>query len=1088
MRETWIVQSKLTPPSPPAGWLERALLPESAPLPPVSVLVAGPGYGKTLGLLSMASRAGAQTPVVWYSLDFYDADPATFFHYMVAGVQAHIPQFGDEVKALLVGEKLDPRLLWQRFLQSVASYNLPSLVLVLDDLHQLFETQSELIKALAYFFDKLPPRVHILLGSRQRVPVPLGRLQTKGLVRVWEQEQLRFSATEEHEFLKRRAPEGAIPDAWLKQAANLDGWPLGLDLTTTLEEGLNLRLDGRGSEALTEYVAEELLGAQSEERRQFMLKGSLLTELTPEACRWVFQALDAADQLSALEADHLVQRLADGVSYRFPTYLRDYLQAEAERTLPGVALANYHRRAAAYFQDAGREELAIPHLVASRDFTGAAVSCDMSFPAMRFNGRQSLIKRWLEVFPADVALEEPVIQLWWGHFLSRNGQHDEALPAYDRAAALFEARDDVAGLFKVQVRQCTLALIQQDMKRFGQLLMKALALQTEGRNEDVVDLCLARALAAEQRGDMALMHECNEAVLGIPVDGNIEIAASHVIALMNLYTYELHRGNLAKAHQHIAQAIELADGWHFYPYHLFASFLQANLRLCEGDLEAAGAFVRQLPPHWGDLLDWHDLACAYAVLGYYHQAKGDWKESEEALRKSYGTFERAGFKEGLKVPLERMLWLAVSRKQYVRTAELIQEAGESTSQNIYDMVLQVPYARALHLAGGSASALRVLDTAIPALTDLSADLHLAKARLYEAAARLKTGETQAAETALTKALAIAEARDYGFLTTQDQVLWEELAPLVARTHAPQELEVVVPAAPIEAVVVAPAEPELVTAAPTAPARRGAGTKPAAARPGTGPLSLGKLTFRAFGGFEVRLDGVMLDQWPRRKAKLILAALMLHARGLTLTQLAEALGVKDVTPATLTTLKVDVSALRRTLEPALGKGDVSRYVEMVEDRYVLAWDQVDYLDLKGFDAEMALADSTRERDPLEAAAKYDAALVHYRGNLLEDTFFQEAFEPERERYRFKALSALHWLAEFHGGRGDNTSAETALRRAVELSPCDEASYVALMRLQRAVGKPERIRQVYWDCRKALKQYLGLTPSDEFESAYQQIAAA
>jgi DNA-binding SARP family transcriptional activator len=254
------------------------------------------------------------------------------------------------------------------------------------------------------------------------------------------------------------------------------------------------------------------------------------------------------------------------------------------------------------------------------------------------------------------------------------------------------------------------------------------------------------------------------------------------------------------------------------------------------------------------------------------------------------------------------------------------------------------------------------------------------------------------------------------------------------------------------------------------------------------LSLGKLTFRAFGGFEVRLDGVMLDQWPRRKAKLILAALMLHARGLTLTQLAEALGVKDVTPATLTTLKVDVSALRRTLEPALGKGDVSRYVEMVEDRYVLAWDQVDYLDLKGFDAEMALADSTRERDPLEAAAKYDAALVHYRGNQLEDTVFQEAFEPERERYRFKALSALHWLAEFHGGRGDNTSAETALRRAVELSPCDEASYVALMRLQRAVGKPERIRQVYWDCRKALKQYLGLTPSDEFESAYQQIAAA
>ena len=41
MRETWIVQSKLTPPSPPAGWLSRGLVPENTALPPVGTLVAG---------------------------------------------------------------------------------------------------------------------------------------------------------------------------------------------------------------------------------------------------------------------------------------------------------------------------------------------------------------------------------------------------------------------------------------------------------------------------------------------------------------------------------------------------------------------------------------------------------------------------------------------------------------------------------------------------------------------------------------------------------------------------------------------------------------------------------------------------------------------------------------------------------------------------------------------------------------------------------------------------------------------------------------------------------------------------------------
>ena len=50
----WLLQSKLTPPSAPTGWLSRALLPVGTPLPPVTVLQAGPGYGTSSGY----ARAG----------------------------------------------------------------------------------------------------------------------------------------------------------------------------------------------------------------------------------------------------------------------------------------------------------------------------------------------------------------------------------------------------------------------------------------------------------------------------------------------------------------------------------------------------------------------------------------------------------------------------------------------------------------------------------------------------------------------------------------------------------------------------------------------------------------------------------------------------------------------------------------------------------------------------------------------------------------------------------------------------------------------------------------------------------------------
>ncbi len=1080
MTEAWIVQSKLTPPSPPVNWLARELFPPGLPRPALICLVAGPGYGKTLGLLSLvAPKLDAGVPVLWYALDLYDTDAATFFHYLVAGMRRHIPQFGEEVKALLLGERLEPRLLWQRFFQAIAAYNLPEVHLVLDDFHHLQENLPEVVKALAYFFDKLPPRTHLLISSRTRLAVPLGKAQQMGQVRSLEEDKLRFSAEEEVEFMRRRAPDGVIPNTWWRKATGLDGWPLGLDLATTVEETRELNLDPRagGVEPLTGYVAEELYEAQPGDRREFMLRAALLQELTPEACRWVFNQGDAAELLESMEADHLVRRLADAVAYRFPTYLRDFLAAEAERAIPGIQRAEWHRRAASFYQDRGQEELALPHLIASEDWEMAIFACELSFPMMRFSGRQSLIWRWLDAFPEEVQLREPVLQLWRGHLLSRSGQHIEAAPAYERARELFAQRKDAAGVFKVMVRQCTIALIHQEMRKFGANMLEALASQKDGKNEDIVDLFLARALAAEQRGDMALMQECNESVLQIPIEKNIEIAASHCIALMNLYTLGLHHGDHDAAHRHIARVIELSDDWQFAPYNLFAKFLQANLRLLEGDIDGAGSFLRSLPPHWKDMMDWHDLACAYAVTGFWHHLKGEHKEAEEHLRRSQDTFEKAGFKEGKKVSLERLLWLVVARRQYARAPELLAEAGEGASQNIYDLVLLTPYGRAMHLQGNPGAALKAYNEAIPGFESQNADLHLARALLYQGATLLKLNDEPAAERVVTRGLQLAETRNYRFLPGADQVLWEEIAPLVTRKRiAVAFVEQALSAAAKHAVTlaVAPVEARGGTTGPLRPTT-------VADKPAQGGLSL-----RCFGGFEARLDGVLLDQWPRRKAKLILAALLLYPRGLSLAQMVEVLGGGEISAAAITTIKVDVSSLRRALEPNLGKGQESRYVLTADDRYLLDWDAVEYLDMRAFDQAMSQADRLRDSEPLEAVKAYEQALSHYRGNLLDDSFFAKAFEAEREKYRQQVVAALLWLSRFHQDLGDLSSAENALNRAVELAPTEEDAYIALMRHQRNTGRGERIRQVYWDCRKALKAYLGLTPSPEFEAAYAAIA--
>ncbi len=1051
MRDAWIIASKLAPPVRPQGWIARQLLPEGAPLPPVVTLVGGPGTGKTLAMLALTARLG-DVPLVWYGLDETDREPATFFAYLVAGVRAHVAGFGEEVLAL-AGAGSEPRRTWAAFFAAVTSYNLPGLAIALDDAQLIEGGADGVLAALGYFFDKLPAGVHVLLASRGVPPVPLGRLAARGLVASFDEARLRFSPAEQTAFLAARTA-GEIPAAWARRAEGLEGWPLGLALLASGSPcGWGPGAAGdRGSPdaaggcdadgSLATLVAEELVHVQPEARQAFMRRAALLTDLTPEACRAVFGDTDAAAWLAELEAEHLVRRLAGAVGYQFPPYLREVLLAEAERLLPGPDLARWHHGAAELYLEAGRTEPAIPHLIASRDWRAAIAACRATFPVMAARGRHAPIARWLAAFPRELAAEEPWLELWRGHASAREGRSEEARGYYERARKAFEARGDGTDALKALVRLATLALTVDDGARFNRLMLQATARLEELADEDKADLYLVRALAADRRGDLALMAACNEAVLAIPPGepgdgstGNIEVAACHLIATFNLFTLRLHRGELAAARELAERAIGLADAWSFPAFRMAAGFLRAHIELLTGDHEAAAAFVRGLPPYWAQLLEWQDRAMAYVVLGHHHQVGGDHRAAEQALARALALYDDAGLPEGRKLVLERQAWLALARRQYDRAASFTAEAGDLDHGNVYDLALRLPLARMRHLAGDPAGTAQELAALAPALDALGARLLLAKARLFEAAALAKAGEDGA--PALAAARAIIRADGFEFLERQDQVLWEELA----------------------------------------------GCREALQAPATADLKI-----RLLGGFEVERAGVVLDQWPRRKAKLVLAALALYPRGLTAIDLLEVLGDPAVGAAAMNAMQVNVMALRRVLEPDLGKRAASRYVPLEGEKYVLAPDMLAHTDVTAFERAMAEGDRARSTAPERAAIAYRAALDGYRGDLLAGTPFAGNFEAEREKLRRQALDALIWLAGYAEERGDVTGAAAALRRAGELAPADEDVVLAVMAHHRAHDRLDGVRLAYWDHRRALKLVAGIAPSEDVEGAYKAAVAS
>ncbi|MDB5100922.1 MAG: transcriptional regulator [Cyanobacteria bacterium RYN_339] len=1028
------MQSKLSAPTPPAGWIERGFVDAG---PPVQVLAAGPGYGKTLGLLALWSPAPMR---LWYGLESDDADVATFFHHLVAGMRVHIPDFGEEILALVAASKLDAKLLWQRFFQAVAAYNLPGLALALDDAHHLAEGDAEILQGLGAILGKLPPGVQVLIASRKRLPIPLARLQAQGQARVLGPEQLRFSPAETQLLLQRRAGDGPIPEPWKRQAEALEGWPLGLDLVVA---GVGASL-APGTEVLSEFIAEELYGVQPAARRAFMVRAALLHEPSAEALQELLPGQDVELHLAALEADQLVGRVARAshgakvggapeARYRFPGYLADFLRQEARRSVPGAELADLHRRAGAYYRLRELDELALPHLIAAGEWPEAVAACTRSFPTMSTYGRKAAIQRLIASFPADVVKQEPYLLLWQGNAMVRAFDLGGAREAYEQVRKLYQARGDGAGDLKAIVRMINVAVWTGDEAGVAALTADALKLLPGGLPEDVADFHLARALVAEGNGDPKGMREHNEAVLGVPVEASVEVAACRVIALINLTTWGLQHGALERAEGTVREALALAEQWRFYGNHRLGTFMRALLHLIQGQPEGV-AMLQQLPPFWEDALSFIELGVALTIQAYALQAQGEPKAAEEVLRKSLVLFERSGYLDARKVPLERLLWVALQRAQPARVEGLIDEyapGGGAPGASLHDLALRVPLGRALHQLGRSAEAVTELEAAITGFDRLEARLEAARARLYLAAA---LGEPARAREVLQAANDAIAAHGFAFLREQDAGLWEELRRLDA-----------------------------VEAPPTA----------------------GLLSITCLGPMEVRKDGVLIDTWPRRKAKVVLAALAIYRRGVDAMDLAEIVSQGEVSSGTMHSLQMSVSALRKVLEPDL-KG-TSAYVSLKDDRYLLDWGKLESLDLTAFDQAYDEGMGLRQGKPFDAAEAFEKGLAHARGPLLSDGMFAGSFESERQHYRTRALDALLWLGGHYGSLMQNAKAESAFGRAVALAPTDEDTYLAFMRHFRANGRADRIRQLYWDCRKAMKAQLGLAPSPAFEDAYKAMGA-
>lgn len=246
-------------------------------------------------------------------------------------------------------------------------------------------------------------------------------------------------------------------------------------------------------------------------------------------------------------------------------------------------------------------------------------------------------------------------------------------------------------------------------------------------------------------------------------------------------------------------------------------------------------------------------------------------------------------------------------------------------------------------------------------------------------------------------------------------------------------------------------------------------------PSEGPL----LAAHLLGTFRVSIDGVPVDLTTRRRARQVLAYLLIHRRAPVPRDVLTELFWPDAGPAAArNNLHVTLTGLRR----ALGAAHPAAIVERRFDAYRLGGPAVIWTDVEQFAYSCAAA---RRADRDGSLRALEAAVQLYGGELLPGEPDLDWAVPIREALRLDAVEAQIGLVDRYAEQGAHGPAAVLARRLLTIDPCNEAVHRRLMACYAATGQRHLALSQYHRLADLLWSSFRVRPSAATTTLFEQL---
>jgi DNA-binding SARP family transcriptional activator/tetratricopeptide (TPR) repeat protein len=393
--------------------------------PPLALVVAPAGSGKSTLLAHVAEAA--ECPVAWLTLDATIGDAAHLTAHLRAAIAAVVP----DVAAHWPGA--DPAL--ADLEQSLRA----PLLLLLDDLHAV--PVDAVAEVVGLFVDYQPELLRIVLGSRRAPDLDIPRRRLTGSIVEISADALRFRTWEVDELFRQCHQVHLRPTEVSALTQRTAGWAAGLQLfhlatrrQPPSSRAALLARGGPGSRLTHEYLARHVLDGVEPSVRSFLVRTSVLDELTAARCDALLETYDAAVRLAELERNGLFTFAdAGGVVYRYHDVLRGHLLDELPARFGVEQARALHHRAAMLLE---REDALVE---AIRSYCRAEQWDDVR--RLLATGGASLAREpgtWIDLLPASIRDHDPWALLALARRLLADGSLDRAAQMYQRAVDRLE--------------------------------------------------------------------------------------------------------------------------------------------------------------------------------------------------------------------------------------------------------------------------------------------------------------------------------------------------------------------------------------------------------------------------------------------------------------------------------------------------------------------------------------------------------------------------------------------------------------------------------------------------------------------------